>query len=77
MSALSPSLFTNSNAIEPSEQPTRMDTAESTSVKDFLPISNQDEHIDDGFHDSHIQNATGDETAQQQPHPVCAIVSFY
>lgn len=65
MSALSPSLFTNLNAVEGAE-PARMDTTESTNAKDFLPISNPDDQTDSGRDDDRVQNMSGDNVQQQQ-----------
>lgn len=72
MSALSPSsMFTTSNAIEPSEPTTRMDVIESDAVKEFTPISNPDEHNDDHFDDSHLQTPAIVDTVQGQELLVC------
>lgn len=65
MSALSPSsLFTNSNAIEPSD-PARMDT-ESTAVKIFVPVPDLEEHIDSEFDNGHIQKTISEGVQEQQ-----------
>ncbi|XP_055313175.1 serine-rich adhesin for platelets-like isoform X2 [Sitodiplosis mosellana] len=67
MSALSPSsMFTTSNAIEPSEPTTRMDVTESGGVKEFTPISNPDEHNDAGSDDDHVSTPVVDAVQEQQ-----------
>lgn len=66
MSALSPSsMFTNSNAIEPSDS-VRMDITEPTAVKDFVRQPDLDEHIDSEFDNGHTQKTISEGVQEQQ-----------
>lgn len=62
MSALSPFMFTNSNAIEPSDS-VRMDITEPTAIKDFVQQPDLEEHIDSEFD---ITQKTISESAKEQ-----------
>lgn len=72
MSALSPSsMFTTSNAIEPTEPNARMDVTESGGDKEFTPIPNPDEHNDAHFDDGHLQKPAIVDDVQGQELLVC------
>lgn len=77
MSALSPSsMFTTSNAIEPSEPTIRMDVTESGAVKDFTPVQNPNQHIDTGFDNGHTPTPVVD-AVQGQEQLVCSLFIYF